>query len=419
MGDAPGLALALVGLAATLAAAVRRSPRAPDWLVAAIGALVLLAVGAIGPRRAGDVATELGPTLGFLVALLLLGEGCRREGLFAALGDRLAARSRGDATRLLAGTFLAAAAVTAVLSLDATVVLLTPVVLAAARRVRVPVRPPAYASVHLANAASLPLPVSNLTNLLAFGASGLSFTRFAGLMVLPWLVVLAVEWVVLRRVLAGDLPAAPPRSPELPTPRPAPRRALAILALTLVGLGISGPLGVEPVWAAAAGALALSGPALLARTTTAATLIRAAQPGLLVVVLGLGIIVEAAGEHGLRELADALLPEGAGLPALLAVAAVSALAANVLNNLPATLLLVPLAAAAGPAALLAMLIGVNVGPNLTPTGSLATLLWRRVLKAEGEHLGGTRELVGLGLATTPAALVLATIALWASAEVLL
>src|SRR5690348_4678634 len=107
--------------------------------------------------------------------------------------------------RLLAQVFVIAALTTAVLSLDTTVVLLTPVVFATATRLALRPRPHVVACVHLANSASLLLPVSNLSNLLALRASGLSFTRFGALMAAPWLVAIAVEWLVLRRVLAVDL----------------------------------------------------------------------------------------------------------------------------------------------------------------------------------------------------------------------
>src|SRR4029079_733493 len=126
--------------------------------------------------------------------LLVLADGCRAAGLFDALGGAMATGSHGAPRRLLAMVCAAPAATPAVLSLDATVVLLTPVVFATAARLRVAPRPHVYACTHLANSASLLLPISNLTNLLAFEASGLSFPRFAALMALPWLVALAVEW---------------------------------------------------------------------------------------------------------------------------------------------------------------------------------------------------------------------------------
>ena len=117
----------------------------------------------------------------------------------------MAVGARGEPRRLLALVFAAAAGTTAVLSLDATVVLLTPVVFATAARLRVSPRPHVYACSHLANSASLLLPVSNLTNLLALQASDLSFLRFAGLMTLPWLAALAVEWSVLAGAFRGEL----------------------------------------------------------------------------------------------------------------------------------------------------------------------------------------------------------------------
>ena len=108
--------------------------------------------------------------------------------------------ARGSGPRLLTLVIAAAAAVTAVLGLDATVVLLTPAAFAAAAKARLPARAHVYACSHLANSASLLLPVSNLTNLLAFNASDLSFAKFAAQMALPWAVAIAIEWGALRFV---------------------------------------------------------------------------------------------------------------------------------------------------------------------------------------------------------------------------
>jgi arsenical pump membrane protein len=382
--------------------------------VAVVGAALLVAVGALGLSRAGDVLRELAPTIGFLAALLLIAEGARREGLFDALGSLMARGSRGSPQRLLGLVFVVATGVTALLSLDATVILLTPVVFATAARVRTSSKPHVYACAHLANSASLLLPVSNLTNLLAFHASGLSFAHFAALMVLPTIGVVGVEWAVIRRFFATDLKRPRRRGPE--PPRPAmPRFARLVLALTLVGFALSSLLGIAPVWVAAAGAVAITGPALAARTTTAATLARAVEPGFLLFVLALAVIVAAAGENGLAAAVRAALPTGTSLPDLLAIAALSAVLANLANNLPATLLLLPAAVASGPGAVLAVLIGVNIGPNLTYVGSLATLLWRRVLRAERTdvELG---DFVRLGALTVPAALVTASVLLWLSLQ---
>jgi arsenical pump membrane protein len=150
---------------------------------------------------------------------------------------------------------------------------------------------------------------------------------------------------------------------------------------------------------------------------TPVALVRAADLPFLLFVLGLGVVVRAVTDHGLGSALAPLLPGGTSLPALLATAAVAAVLANVCNNLPAVLVLLPLAAPSGAGAVLAVLLGVNIGPNLTYTGSLATLLWRRILHTRGAapELG---EFTRLGLLTVPAALVLGVLALWAGLHVL-
>jgi arsenical pump membrane protein len=417
MPEGLALALALVALAVTLGVAVSRTPSLAEAFAAAGGAGLLLAVGAIGPARAGDALRSLAPTVGFLAALLLIAEGARREGLFEAIGTIMARGARGRPTRLLGFVVLVATAVTALLGLDATAVLLTPIVLVTAARMRAQPRPQAYACGHLANSASLLLPISNLTNLLAFHASGLSFARFAALMVLPTLGVVAVEWVVLRRFFARDLEGSPGGEGERPPPPRLPRVALVLLAATLAGFVLSSLLGVAPVWVAAAGAVAFTVRGFATRSTGTAALVRAVEPGFLVFVLGLSVIVASAAHNGLAGAVGDLLPSGSSLGALLAIAALSAVLANVVNNLPATLILIPATlAAGGHGALLAMLLGVNIGPNLTYVGSLATLLWRRVLHAEGVEVS-LALFVRVGALTVPAALVAATVLLWVSLRV--
>lgn len=418
MSDGLALALALIVLIGALAAAVSRSRYVSDAAAAAGGAMLLVAVGALGVSRAGEVLRSLAPTVAFLAALLLIAEGARREGLFEALGALMASGARGSPQRLLSFVVVIAAGVTAVLGLDATVVLLTPVVFATATRMRTSSRPQVYACAHLANSASLLLPLSNLTNLLAFHASGLSFTRFSVLMAAPTLAAVGVDWLVLRRFFAVDLkrPRAAAGGPVAWARPRLPRFAVSVVGFTLAGLALSSLLRIAPVWAAIAGACAISVPALRARTTSPLALARTAQPGLLVFVLGLGLVVTAASDNGLASAVRDVVPVGSSLTDLLAVAAVSAVLANLVNNLPATLILIPVVLAGGRGAVLAMLIGVNIGPNLTYVGSLATLLWRRVLHAEDSdvELG---VFVRLGALTVPAALLAATTLLWLSLKV--
>src|SRR5690349_12685584 len=153
------------------------------------GALILILTRVVSWSQVGDALRELGPTVAFLAGILLFGHLCAEAGVFAYLGAVAGRAARGRPQRLLALVVALAAAVTATLTLDATVVLLTPIVLATTEALRIRARPHAYACSRLANAASLLLPVSNLTNLLAFNRSGLSFGRFTALMALPWVLV--------------------------------------------------------------------------------------------------------------------------------------------------------------------------------------------------------------------------------------
>jgi arsenical pump membrane protein len=404
--------LAVCVLAASLLVAIARPFGLGEAVVAVPGAALLVATGVVDGDTALDRVREIGPTVGFLAAILVFGHLCAEAGVFEFLGAEAAAISAGRPRRLLAVVVALAAVVTAVLTLDATVVLLTPVVLTTAGRLAVAPRPHAYACTRLANSGSLLLPVSNLTNLLAFGASGLSFGRFAALMLLPWLVACTAEWTGLRTFFRRDLPDA--AAPQQAQPVAAPRYALAVLALTVIGFVVASSLDASPAWAALGGCVLLLVPRIRHRDVSVRRLVDEASPGFCLFVLALAVIVEAVTRHGLGEVLQHLMPDGSGLADLLGAAVLGAVLANLVNNLPATLALVPLAAGQ-PALMLAMLVGVNIGPNATYAGSLATMLWRRLLPDDAKPEAG--EFHRFGALTVPVIVVLATLALWAGYQV--
>ncbi|MEV0838512.1 SLC13 family permease [Actinocatenispora sera] len=395
-------------LLAVLAFAIVRPRRLPEAVAAVPAALLAVALGLVPVRLAVHELGALGPTVGFLAAVLVFAQLAADAGVFDLAGTLAARASRGSPRRLLAVVFAVAAVVTAALSLDATVVLLTPVVFRTAALLSVRARPHVYACTHLANSASLLLPVSNLTNLLAFAASGLSFVSFTGLMAVPWLAVIAVEYLVFRRFFAADL-GTPTHAVAPPAGTPPPVYALSVLAATLVGFAVAEPFGIAPAWVAAAGAVVLAA-RRVRRPADLLHLLRAANPGFLAFVFGLGVVVLAVRRAGLADLVGTLVPGATGLLALLAVALLAAVLANLVNNLPATLILVPVVATR-PGLVLAVLLGVNIGPNLTYVGSLATLLWRRILHAHDAR-PAAGEFLRLGASTVPAGLVVATVALW-------
>lgn len=377
---------------------------------------VVIVTGAISLDHAREEAERLGPVIGFLAAVLILAQLCDDEGLFRACGAWMARAAAARPRRLLGQVFAIASVITAVLSLDATVVLLTPVVFATAARLGVRAKPHIYACTHLSNTASLLLPVSNLTNLLAFTASGVGFLRFGALMFLPWLVAIAAEYLVIRRFFRTDLDAGA-SAPKSDEPPHMPVFALVTVAGTLAGFVLASAVGIDPAWAAAAGAAVLAVRGLARRRTTPTRIVRAAALPFCAFVLALGVVVRAVVDNGLDSALGRVVPDGTGLPELLAVAALAAVLANVINNLPAVLVLLPLAAPVGTGAVLAVLIGVNIGPNLTYAGSLATLLWRRIVRAHNADVG-LGEFTRLGLLAVPAALVSAVLALWVSLRVI-
>ena len=405
-------------LAGVLVTAITRPRWLPEAAAAVPAAAAVIVTGALPWSQAAAVAGRLLPVLAFLGAILVIGHVCQQQGLFAAAGGRLARASRGSPVRLLGGVFGLASVTTAVLSLDTTVVLLTPVVHDTATRLRVRPKPCVYACTHLANSASLLLPVSNLTNLLAFSVAGLTLIRFGALMGVPWLVAIGVEYAAFRWFFAGDLAAAAPpaaRVAQAPLPR-IPRFALATVLATLAGFVLTSLSGLNPAWAAGAGAAVLAAGSLIRGQDRPAGLVRAVSIPFLLFVLGLGIVVEAVVRNGLGAALARVIPAGSSLPSLLALAGLAALLANLVNNLPAVLVMLSVLAGrgllGGPGPVLAVLIGVDIGPNLSYAGSLATLLWRRLL-ADRDHHTDLGEFTRLGLLTVPAGLLLVTVALWA------
>ena len=390
---------------------VARSAR--GWLLP-VAAVAVLLTGTLPAGDARAVVVRIWPVMAFLLAVTVVAELADAAGLFEAAAGIAARAGRGRVPVLWLLVVVLATITTTLLSLDTTAVLLTPVVLALAQRLGLPPLPFALATAWLANTGSLLLPVSNLTNLLAVERTGWSANTWAGRMWAPALVAVlvtvAVLWLLTRRHLRGRYALEPAG--------PADHRGLLTLAgVACLGLGIAVGAGVPPWVAAGVAALVLVAAFVRAEP---ARLTRELLPGRLVLgTVAVFLLVAAAERHGLAGLLHraAGTPTGTGLLDLLRTAGVGTLAANGLNNLPAYLALEPAVApaavpgAGGAAHLLALVIGVNAGPLVTPWGSLATLLWLERCRARGVDVPPWR-LAGYGVLLVVPVVVAATAALY-------
>lgn len=424
--------IALVVLAILLIVVVVKPKHVPEGFVGLVGAGLLVAVGATSPSTALAHIEELIPTILFLGFCLILAGLCQREGLFSYLGNLVAQFSRGSSERLFAYSFMLSALVTATLSLDTTILLLTPVIFATTRKMHQDYRPYVYATGHLANTASLLLPVSNLTNLLAMNGSGVDFLQFSKIMVLPWIAAVATEFLVLRfcfrKFFSGENMSQGIQSNSVSQQisfsqhdatasvrTEVPLLSILTVSATLIGFLFSGKLGLEPFWVAAAGCVVLVVGRLIRGRASITEQLRHiyhdANISFLLFVLSLAVVVAALSANGIGGLLAPIFDAKPALLQLLTIAAVSAFASNVLNNLPAAMLLIPLAAPHGTAMVMAVLIGVNIGPNLTYAGSLATILWRRIVHSHGERIELAR-FTGIGVLSVPLCIIAAVTALW-------
>lgn len=375
----------------------------PGGALLLVGA-ILIATGVLPVPDAIAVAERVWPILLFVVAITVVTELAAEAELFRVVAERAA--RWGLRRSWLLWLFVVAIAIvsTVFLSLDTTAVLLTPVVILLARHVGLPPLPFALTTVWLANTASLLLPVSNLTNLLAQHAlGGISPTAFAALMALPALAAALVPVVVLFVVFRRQLLTRYEPEPAAP----AADRVLLVASAAVVVLLLPALVSGLPVWIPAlAGALVLAGFFLVRRRSALRFGLVPWQ--LVVLASGLFLVIEAAHSLGLPALLTALAGHGEDPLSLLRLAGSAAAGANVVNNLPAYLAFESIADS--PVRIAAVLVGVNAGCLITPWASLATLLWHDRLTALGVELSWSRYIL-LGLVVAPLTVAAATLAL--------
>ena len=405
----PALTVALSACA--LLGVVVRPLRSNEAWWAAGGALALVLSGALAPAQAAGALARGVDVYLFLIGMMALAEFAREEGVFAWIAAAAVRAARGSRARLLALVYGAGIVTTALLSNDATIVVLTPAVIVALRRTDAGAEPYVVACALVANAASLLLPIANPSNLLFFADGmpplGMWFASFGLASLAAIVLTYGALALVFRRAVASPLRADDGRAA-------APRRtALAVLGVAAVALvataSLGGPLGRVACGLGIAGALV----AAVRSADAPLAIARGIAWPVVALTAGLFVIVDALDAAGARALPRDLFAWAAHLSAplgRLSAAFAAGLASNVVNNLPVGLDLGAYVGRAHPPQALASaaLAGVNLGPNFTTNGSLATLLWLAILRREGVAMSPLR-FAAIGLLATPAALAAAAL----------
>ncbi|MGB3306227.1 MAG: SLC13 family permease [Thermomicrobiales bacterium] len=395
---------------------------AEAW-VAFAGAIVTLLTGAVPLAALPGVIRETENVLLFLAGMLLLTGIAERAGIFAAMAELCVRAARGNGRVLYVCLFLLGALVTATLSLDVTVIMLTPIIYALTSRRKLDPVPYLFGCVFVANTASLVLPISNLTNLLIYARIDVTFGAFVRVMWWPNLVALTANliiflWIFRRRIPerfamhgGDDKYASAGIDPWLIVNG-------VVVTATLAAIFALGLTNRPLWWASLTGAGILSIAAFASGRLSARRAWHDLSPNIFVFIVSMTVVVDGFQRRWLDgHLLN--LPASEAKAALIGVLG-GAVGSNVVNNVPMTILALPIIERAAPVAQHALaygtLIGTNIGPALTTYGSLATMLWLTLVRrrgievSTGDYLRVSTVTVPIVLLATSAALVLVLIA---------
>jgi arsenical pump membrane protein len=406
---APHAATWVIAGIATLGV-ILRPFRWPEAVWAVSGAVVLVAAGLLPWMDAVRAVGKGGDVYLFLTGMMLLAEMARAAGLFGHVAARAARRAAGDPRRLFALVYGVGVVVTVFLSNDATAVVLTPAVFAVARAARAEPLPYLLICAFIANAASFVLPISNPANLVIYGSHMPPLLEWLPRYGLASVASIVVTFLVLRWTQRHELSQAVATDVPVPILSSSGKTAAAGIAVTaIVLLGCSAfdtQLGLPTAIAGAVTALVVLA---LERKMPWKTL-GGISWGVLPLVAGLFVLVEALDRTGVIGMVATFLQQQAqrsASDAAWGVGIVIAVASNLVNNLPAGLIAGSAVQAAhvSDQVTRAILIGVDLGPNLSVTGSLATILWLGALRREG-HSVGAWTFLKLGFLVMPPALIL-------------
>ncbi len=406
----PNLAIWTIAALAT-AGVILRPGKLPEAVWAVGGALLLVVSGLLSLSDAFGAVGGAMDVVMFLVGMMLLAELARSEGLFDTLAGWAVKHAGGSARRLFGLVYGIGIVVTVFMSNDATAVVLTPAVHAAAKKAGAKPLPYLFACAFIANAASFVLPISNPANLVVFGEHIPPLGAWLRTFALASAAAVGVTWAVLALLFRTELREPLETHADVPALTPTGRLAalgiVGVVLAMLVASAFGTPLGAPTLFASALAIAAVQ----WNKRAAPWPLLRHVSWSVLALVIGLFVLVAGVQRTGLigalTELLRNAAEQGARETAW-GAGAIVAFACNLLNNLPAGLV-AGTAANSGYLAepvRAAIAVGIDLGPNLSVTGSLATILWLVALRREGEHVSAWTFLK-VGVVVMPVALVAA------------
>ena len=410
------LILSLVVAALTSGLVLARPKGLPEGYAALLGGIATVALGVVPPAQAIQVLQGTLPIMGFFLGMMAITAVAEQAGFFAWAANGAMHLARGSRLRLFVALFGIGAAVTVLFSNDATVLALTPLVLLLTERLHLPPLPYVVACAFVANAASTLLPMGNPLNIIVLTSFPQPLGEFVRYLALPALAaVVSSAWLlarIYRRDLSGTFELPDGESPD----PPGLRLSIGLLALIGAGYLAAAALAVPLAYVALSGGLLLMVSRGLAGRLDIGGMRRHISWTIFPFVAGMFVVIQGLENGGwTRQLAAALLATVHLNPALGAASAAGlvAVAANAVNNLPVAVVMVSaLHQAAGPPPelLYGTLLGADLGPSLSVTGSLATMMWLMVIRRRGLHLSGWGYL-RIGVLVTPPMLLLSALAL--------
>jgi len=415
IADASTLLIWTISLASILCMLLRPRRIAEAYWVCG-GAILLILARLIPLPQAMHAVYEGSDVYLFLAGMMILAEVAREEGVFEWVADVAAQHARNSPLRLFALIYLLGAVVTALLSNDATAVVLTPAVLAVVRRAKADPKPYLLACAFIANAASFVFPISNPANLVVFDQHMPPLVLWLRIFLLPSVASILVTFLCLCGLSRKQLREELRGEAEQALLTTEGKLALVGLAVAAVALISSSALGLS--LGAPTGAAALFAMAVVTWRNRSIPLrvAKGVSWSVLPLVAGLFVIVEALQNAGLQSLGLAGMRTLAETTSWLAKGTAAfgvALLSNGMNNLPVALMSGAAVRHAQETSIVAhaMLIGVDLGPNLSVTGSLATILWLIALRREKVQITAW-EFFKIGVIAMPLALIASLLLLW-------